>query len=83
MKERRNKKSGKKQRHSHIREIYDAFPIKDMTFKEFEGAYNKATSPVTMRNELKELIRYRSHQRTQRLVAVQSKKQLDARLWED
>jgi len=80
---RRHKESGEKKRYSHVRRIYDAFTMKDMTFEEFKVAYERETSPRNLRNELKELIRYRGHQRTQQLVAARSKKQIDAKLSEN
>lgn len=79
----RDKKSGKKERFSYARKLYDSFITKDMTFEEFERAYKHETSPVNARRELKEMIRYRGHQRTQRLLAAQSKKQIDAKLLEN
>jgi len=80
---RRSRKTKQKERYSHIRKLYDAFTIKDMTFQEFKKAYERETSPRAMRNELKELVRFRGHQRTQRLVAAQAKEQIDQKLSEN
>ena len=79
----RNKKPRKKERFSEARRLYDSFSVKDMTFEEFEKKYNALVSPVRARNELKELVRFRGHQRTQRLIAAQSKRQIDAKLSEN
>ena len=79
----RDKHSGQKERFSHVRKIYDAFPVKDMSFDEFRRAYERETSPVNARRELKELVRYRGQQRTQSLIAAHSKKQINAKLMEN
>ena len=79
----RDKRSGKKERYDVVTRLYNAFTTKDMTLDEFRRAYNAELSPVTMRRELKELVRYRGQQRTQRLVAEHSKKNIDARLMEN
>ena len=78
----RTKKSGKKERYDVVTKLYNSFTIKDMTLDEFRKAYLAETSPTTMRNELKELVRYRSHQRTQGLVAAHQKKEIDTVLSE-
>ena len=79
----RDKRSRKKERFSKVRKLYDTFTVKDMSFSDFERAYNAETSPRRMQRELKELVRYRGQQRTQGLVAAQSKKQINARLVEN
>ena len=79
----RDKRSGKKERFSVARKLYDSFTVKDMPFEEFKKAYERETSPRRMQRELKELVRYRGHQRTQGLVAAHQKKEIDARLVEN
>lgn len=83
MKEKRDKHSGRKERFSHVRKIYDAFGEKDMSFEDFERAYEKETSPQNNKRELKELVRYRSQQRTQKEVAARSRQQIDQRILEN
>jgi len=79
----RDKKFRKKERFSHIRKIYDALAVKDMSFADFERAYKRETSVQNNKRELKELVRFRSYQRTQRMVAAQSKNQIDQRISEN
>ena len=79
----RDKRSGRKERFSIARKLYDSFTVKDMSFSDFERAYNAELSPRKMQRELKELVRYRGHQRTQGLLAAHQKKEIDARLMED
>ena len=76
----RTKKSGKKERFSQARKIYDSFPHKDMTFREFERAYNRELSPNLMKRELNELIRYRGYQRMHRDVATLQRQEIDAKI---
>ncbi|GAF89884.1 unnamed protein product, partial [marine sediment metagenome] len=59
----------KKERYDIVTKLYNAFTVKDMTLKEFRIAYERETSPRNMKKELKELVRFRSHQRTQGAVA--------------
>ncbi len=80
---RRDKKLRKKERFSHVRKLYDSFAVKDMPFEEFRRAYEEETSPTTANRELKELIRYRGQQRTQRLVAARSEKQINDKIGEN
>lgn len=83
MKKQRDKRSGRKERFSHIRKIYDALVVEDMSFEDFKRAYERETSPQNSKRELKELVRYRSHQRTQREVAARSRQQVNQRILEN
>ena len=76
-------KPKKKERFSYARKLYDSFTVKDMSFGEFERAYERETSPQNLRSELKELVRYRGQQRTQALLAAQSREQIDAQIQEN
>lgn len=79
----RNKRSGKKVRYDEVTRVYNSFAVKDMTLGEFRYAYNAEISPRNMKKELKELVRYRSHQRTQRAVAARQKQAIDQRVSEN
>ena len=80
---RRHKKSGKKERYDEVVRLYNSFAVKDMTLDEFRKAYERETSPVRLRNELKELVRFRGHQRTRRLLAEHQKQTIDKKVLEN
>lgn len=61
-----------------IEELYESFPKKDMTLKDFRRAYLAATSPTKLRTDLTKIVQRREMTRTRALLASYQKQKIDS-----